>query len=117
MVFYNDEGCDITEDHFMSQEFMERKAYAAYLLAEERSESYQLFPNPATDRVYVISPREEETLRLQIRDLSDKLLAEETIQVRNFQAELKLNLINGLYFVTLVNQDHEQVVKKLVISK
>jgi hypothetical protein len=37
--------------------------------------------------------------------------------VQNFQAELKLNLINGLYFVTLVNQDHEQVVKKLVISK
>jgi hypothetical protein len=117
MVFYNDEGCNITEGHFMNQEFMERKAAAPYLLAEERSESYQLFPNPATDRVYVISPREEEALRLQIRDLSDKLLAEETIQVRNFQAELKLNLINGLYFVTLVNQDHEQVVKKLVISK
>jgi hypothetical protein len=116
-VFYNDEGCDITEDHFMEQELLERKAASPYLLAGEHSESYQLFPNPATDRVYVISPRQEEALRIQIRDLSDKLLAEETIQVRNFQAELKLNLINGLYFVTLVNQDHEQVVKKLVISK
>jgi len=78
---------------------------------------YNLFPNPAIDELTIISKKESEKINITIVDVNRKLLLTKDLTMHNYQAEIKLNLINGVYFVILTNMDKERVVKKLIIAK
>ena len=79
--------------------------------------SYVLFPNPAQDEVNVGSTNNSEKLLMRICDVNGKLLMEKSLTIENFNSNVKIDLQNGIYFVSLVNQNNESFVRKLVISK
>ncbi len=78
---------------------------------------YKLYPNPAINEVAIISNFVSERLEVKITDVNGKLLLSKTLNINNYRADLKFDLINGIYFVNLINEKGEKSVKKLVIAK
>jgi hypothetical protein len=76
-----------------------------------------LFPNPATSEVNIISMSENETLLITIRDINGKLIIDKNLTTSNFISKLDLDLLNGIYLVTITNTKNEKTTKKLVITK
>ena len=76
-----------------------------------------LFPNPNNGNFVVISSNEKEILELSINDISGKLIYKKQIQTSKFYYVVDLSLLNGIYFVTIKNQNHEIVTKKMAIAK
>ncbi len=76
-----------------------------------------IFPNPTSNQLGIISNKESESLKIIITDLSDRIILTDYIQLNKFYSSLDLNLINGAYFITLINSENESVTKKLLISK
>ena len=77
----------------------------------------ELFPNPATNQVTLVSKNEKEMLTIEIRDLSNRVVLKKLLETNDFIANLDLNLINGVYFITISNTNHEKITKKLLIEK
>ena len=79
---------------------------------------YNLYPNPAINEVAIISnTNSTEKLEVKITDVNGKLLISKTLITIDFRADLKLDLLNGIYFVNLINENGTKTVKKLVIAK
>ena len=76
-----------------------------------------LFPNPATDEINIVSGNQTEEISVLIVDVTGKQLLKTQVSTKNFVANVKLNLLNGIYFITLKNANNEAAVKKLVINK
>ncbi|MBA2612574.1 MAG: T9SS type A sorting domain-containing protein [Bacteroidetes bacterium] len=76
-----------------------------------------LFPNPASNEFNIVSNAESENLTVIIRDVAGKILYNQRLRTSNFISKLDLNLINGIYFVTINNTNNESTTKKLVIAK
>lgn len=79
-----------------------------------------LFPNPASDNLTVVSKTESENLSITIFDIAGKLVYKTSLQTANFISKLDLNLLNGVYLITINNNNNnnnESVTKKLVIAK
>lgn len=76
-----------------------------------------LYPNPATDELFINTNNQKEDLKITITDVNGRLIADYNSKIIGFYTNIKLNMISGIYFVTLVNQNNEKVVKKLVITK
>jgi hypothetical protein len=76
-----------------------------------------LSPNPATSEVNIISMSENETLLITIRDINGKLIIDKNLTTSNFISKLDLDLLNGIYLVTITNTKNEKTTKKLVITK
>lgn len=76
-----------------------------------------IFPNPANNKITVVSKKESEVLNIEIRDVNNKLLLTKSLNTSSFFANLDLALVNAVYFVTIKNSDNESVVKKLLINK
>lgn len=76
-----------------------------------------IFPNPASDELFINSNNETETLSLRITDVNGRLILDERIQTKGFNGQLKLSLKSGIYFITLINDKTESIIKKLVITK
>jgi len=79
--------------------------------------AYGIFPNPAENSVNIMSTRAREILQVQIVDVNGKILLNTTMIISDHKAELNFNLLNGIYFVNLINEQGEKTVKKLVIAK
>jgi len=56
-------------------------------------------------------------MHITIRDLSGRLFLEKEIKTSDYKTDLSLNLINGAYFITILNSNNERVIKKLLIAK
>lgn len=91
----------------------EKKTQATF----KRISMYDIYPNPANDYFSIISNVRSEKLELKITDVSGKLLVKKSIITSNYSAELPVDLINGIYFVNLINEQGQRTTKKLVISK
>lgn len=76
-----------------------------------------LYPNPATNDLFITGSNENEVLQVIITDVSGKQVESYTLKTQAHTAKLLLDLNSGIYFVTLSNSNNETVVKKLVISK
>jgi hypothetical protein len=76
----------------------------------------ELFPNPGNGELTLRNPAENELLQLSIKDLSGRLLLNRQISVRNYTADIRLHLQDGVYLVTLKNSKNETSIKKLVIA-
>ncbi len=60
---------------------------------------------------------ENETLLITIRDINGKLIIDKNLTTSNFISKLDLDLLNGIYLVTITNTKNEKTTKKLVITK
>jgi hypothetical protein len=76
-----------------------------------------LFPNPASDQLFIASSTENEMLEVTIRDITGRMVLHEIIKSKSYISKLNLNLINGAYILTISNLHDECVVKKLLIAK
>ncbi|WP_317896835.1 T9SS type A sorting domain-containing protein [Aurantibacillus circumpalustris] len=77
----------------------------------------QLFPNPAQNSVTFLGKNESEDLFVSIRDVSGRTVLNKNLKTRNFSAKLEIDLINGIYFVAISNNQNKNITRKLVISK
>ena len=80
-------------------------------------EKYTLYPNPATNYVTIVSNTNTENVHIQITDVNGKILISGAKAILNFETSLQLNLISGIYFVNITNDNGNKEVKKLVIVK
>jgi hypothetical protein len=79
--------------------------------------SVNILPNPASDNVSLASNIQEEQLEMIIIDINGKIVYQNKVNVINYQSNIKLDLENGMYFVTISNAHSEKEVKKLLIVK
>ena len=118
---YSDNGCDVVENSIMFTQGGELGRVAPKTnnvkITNEEVKDYYLYPNPAIDKLQITSRVEKEDLTLEISDLSNKLISKSNIQINNFATEIELDLINGIYLVSLVKANNERIVLKLIISK
>lgn len=107
IVNYNE--CDLSGS--------DRMANIQSSIAAKRSWDVELFPNPATNQITIVGKNQNETLKIVIKDLSNRVVLTKVLETNNFIANLDLSLINGLYFVTITNPNNESTTKKLLIEK
>jgi hypothetical protein len=79
--------------------------------------NYRLYPNPAINEFYISGSNDKENLTIMIYDVSGKLLLSTKVTLNAYKSGVKLDLMNGIYFVNLSNEKGESTVKKLIISK
>ncbi len=85
-------------------------------LIAQNNWNIQLYPNPATNDLYITSSNNAENLKVRITDVTGKLCADYSITTEAFVGSIKLGLLDGIYLVTVVNSDNEQIIKKLIVS-
>ncbi len=76
-----------------------------------------LFPNPASNQIIIISKNKSEDLKLTVNDVMGKTIISKNIKTKGDKVVLDLDLINGVYFIIIVNSNNETVTKKLLIAK
>jgi hypothetical protein len=79
--------------------------------------SVDMFPNPTTQQVTIVSKMESELLYVTVKDLWGRIVLERDLKTKSFLTTLDFGLLNGIYFVTITNSNNEKVTKKLVIAK
>ena len=82
-----------------------------------KSWDVDLYPNPATNQITIISKVESERLMISIKDLTGRSILNQNLKTIGFIANLDLDLINGAYLITLSNVNNEKITKKLLIAK
>jgi hypothetical protein len=124
LEIYNDAACeDLYIDQLtygegggeLGRQF--NKPYNSEINESQYNASYQLYPNPATDKLFIVSSNETEELQIEISDVSSKLILKTYVKINGYQGELKLDLLNGIYLVTLVNKENLKTNLKLIIAK
>jgi hypothetical protein len=78
---------------------------------------YKLVPNPANNFVSIISTNESENLQVVITDVNGKILKTINVVTEQYSATINFNLLDGVYFVNIINESGEKTVKKLVVAK
>ncbi len=79
--------------------------------------SIDMFPNPTSGDVSIISKNAIDNLSITIIDVAGKVVYKNNLQTSNFIGKLDLNLINGIYLVSIKNSNNENITKKMVIAK
>ena len=69
------------------------------------------------DKLFILSSNETEELQIEISDVSSKLIMKSPIKINAYKGEIKLELLNGVYFVSLINKENLRTNIKLVIAK
>ncbi|MCU0361069.1 MAG: T9SS type A sorting domain-containing protein [Bacteroidia bacterium] len=75
-----------------------------------------IYPNPAQEILYIRGGKKDERVNVRIYDTWGRTLTEENYTLGN-DTSIKLNLINGIYFVYITNTNGDQTIRKLIISK
>jgi hypothetical protein len=113
---YNDEGCLATGISYgrkgnTNNSTIKNKQNRLFVAG------LSIYPNPANDEIFIKGYKESEEVIVSITDVSGKLLLETNLVTSSNKSSLKLNLLNGIYFVTLVNTNGIKTHTKLVITK
>ncbi len=87
------------------------------LKEENNQTNIKLFPNPATNKLIIFGGKANEVITIDIKEVSGRNVLQKTIQVKSKGYELDLNLINGIYFVTLIDSENKVLNEKLIIAK
>jgi hypothetical protein len=77
----------------------------------------EIFPNPANSRLYITTVGNSENLEITFKDLTNRTIATRKIKTLNNLGVLDIELINGIYFVTIINDANEKFIKKVLIAK
>jgi hypothetical protein len=84
--------------------------------SDGRKQGFNLFPNPASETVFLSSNKSLEGAILTITDIAGKVLVNKVLGSSEDSIELSLNLIEGMYFVS-IKKNNETANFKLVIAK
>ncbi|MDI1354906.1 MAG: T9SS type A sorting domain-containing protein [bacterium] len=76
-----------------------------------------LFPNPAQDQIRIVTRNESEWLKVKIKDLCGRVVFESNFGSKQFITTFNLSLINGAYFIEIINFRNESTTKKLLIAR
>ncbi len=88
-----------------------------FRISTSRFSNFNIFPNPSSGKLTISSKDPEAILKITISDLSGRILIAKDFKSTDFLTILDINLINGAYLVTLINNQNEKSTKKLFISK
>jgi hypothetical protein len=77
----------------------------------------KIYPNPANNELFFSTNSQKEVLKVSIIDINGRRVADYNLTTNGYLGNIKLDLISGIYFVTLSNATGEKVIKKLVIAK
>lgn len=78
---------------------------------------YEVYPNPTNSELKIFSEKENEKVKIQIKDLMNKIILESEVEIINHSANFSFNLINGMYFLTLTNSELHCEIIKIVVTK
>lgn len=81
------------------------------------NKEFKFYPNPASDKLYLVSNNQSEELQLEIRDLNSMLLLKSILKTTIYRSEIKFDLPNGIYFVSIISKENNRSISKLIISK
>lgn len=79
---------------------------------DENTISFEVYPNPSNGEVHVVSDQLQNGT-IEVRDVHGKLITSTPVQ--NAHTTLSLNVLSGMYFVRIVQDDFKSDVKRLVI--
>lgn len=85
----------------------------------ENDSNFKLYPNPSNGEFKIeFKNKDKSDALLEIVDITGSLVYTQNLQLTNGMSNFKLDISNGVYFVHITNtQNHETIVKKLVIQK
>jgi len=84
---------------------------------QKNKSDYKIYPNPATDEISITGFQKDERIEVIISEVTGRELSRQIANPDASLINLKVELNNGIYFVTLINSKKEKLVKKLIISK
>lgn len=76
-----------------------------------------VFPNPARSVIKIRSKIEDDLFDISIYDLMGRLMIQKTLASVNGLGEFEIDLLNGVYLISVLNKEGNACYKKLVISK
>ena len=79
--------------------------------------SFTIIPNPAMDQIKIITNSESLHQKVEIRNLLGQVLLSEDLNTKNYISTLGFDLPNGIYLVTIINNDNTKATKKLHVSR
>ncbi|MCC6371727.1 MAG: T9SS type A sorting domain-containing protein [Bacteroidia bacterium] len=72
---------------------------------------------PANDAITIVSKKESESLKIQIKDITGRVVLTKNLNTNNIYVTTDLPLINGAYLILICNSTNKTVIKKLLIAK
>lgn len=111
------QGYSLRQGHFSDNNNLlpELKANEKQKVFKKTKVEYVLFPNPTIDKFSIRGNKEFEEIQIIITDISGRQLMNQLTQLANYKTSISLSLLNGIYFVTIINSKLERLTKKLVI--
>mgnify|MGYP000176840572 CR=1 FL=1 len=90
--------------------------YGDHLLSNQDfySSQFSIHPNPAIDKLYIITTTSKENLTLKIFNLEGKLLSTQNLEVANQTSINVSQLISGVYFLNIEDENGNTGVKKFI---
>lgn len=77
----------------------------------------KIYPNPANDRISIETNTKTGEVTIEIADLTGRRVLTKQIKILDFFITLEIDLFNGVYLLTLINNENRTATKKLVIAK
>lgn len=125
LSFYNDDSCE-TNGYTGARNAMitEQAVEVAFLRAHEKQQikgllrnHYTLFPNPASTKITIRSSKYLGTAIISVVDISGHVLYNKLVSFENNLAVLEFDIINGIYFVQIIDSKNGPTNKKLIINR
>lgn len=86
---------------------------------EEKAQGWniQVFPNPTSGNVTLVSENETELLSVNLFDVTGKSVYSDKILTSSYQSTINFNVLEGVYLIEIKGQNGRKLHKKLIISK
>jgi hypothetical protein len=83
----------------------------------QQNNSYLIYPNPTTGRVYISGANgSDKELSIDIMDITGRSMLKQILSLSNGIAQLQTNLPNGVYMIQIKGSDGKVVVQRLIVS-
>jgi len=120
---FNDDNC-VPEGFAMRTSANSQNQIATNILIESEKSSkkltrvvYKIYPNPNDGDLFILGQKPFEQLRLTISDVSNRVLIDKVIELNDKGSFYqKLDLIDGLYFIS-INSKNGKFTRKILLNK
>jgi hypothetical protein len=76
-----------------------------------------LYPNPTSGNIIITGTRENELLSIVVADVTGKTVFSKTVTTSNYKCNVDLAIEQGIYIVTITDQNDKKLNRKLIITK
>ncbi|MCA6435530.1 MAG: T9SS type A sorting domain-containing protein [Bacteroidetes bacterium] len=77
---------------------------------------HTISPCPATYCTNIVCYLKEENIQIQVTDVNGKILKTINVVTQQYNVTINFDLLDGVYFVNIINESGEKTVKKLVVA-